>query len=301
MTTAKEFKDLGLIPVIGDEYTFRYYKNAESFKSIIGEDESWAGQLQTDGGIYDDEQLSMLTPLSFAWRPLNTLPDNPKFKYEVDATPHQWRPLLDQSSTETPEEKEAFDKMKPYEFAEHVSAAKPVFTQAMSDAGELPPIGADCVIHYVHEGFRTKKTAIVKGFFGKKVWFSRSDGCDVEFTCNIDEVKFLAFDTRTPKQKAVDELSREIELASSASYSELAELLLNLGYKKVLDQPPSHCESQQQIAIEIMQSVNGADLSKIKSANKDKKILRKALDNYVNEQLSVSDFSIMIYEGCENE
>lgn len=66
----------------------------------------------------------------------------------------------------------------------------------------------------------------------------------------------------------------------------------------MLDLPPTHCESQQQIAIEIMQSVNDADLSKIKSANKDKKILRLALSNYVNEQLSVSEFSIMIYKGC---
>jgi len=50
-----------------------------------------------------------------------------------------------------------------------------------------------------------------------------------------------------------------------------------------------------------MQSVNSADLSKIKSANKDKKILRLALDNFSNEKLSVSEFSIIIYEGCEDE
>ena len=68
----------------------------------------------------------------------------------------------------------------------------------------------------------------------------------------------------------------------------------------MIDLPTSHCQAQQQIAIEIMQSVNSADLSKIKSANKDKKILRKALDNYVNEQLSVSEFSLMIYRGCED-
>ena len=69
----------------------------------------------------------------------------------------------------------------------------------------------------------------------------------------------------------------------------------------MLDLPPTHCESQQQVAIEIMQSVNDADLSKIKSANKDKKILRLALSNYVNEQLSVSGFSVMIYERCRDE
>jgi len=69
----------------------------------------------------------------------------------------------------------------------------------------------------------------------------------------------------------------------------------------VLDLPPTYCESQQLAAVDIMTAVNLADLSKIKSANTDKKILRKALDNLVNEQLNVNEFSIMIYEGCEDE
>ena len=69
----------------------------------------------------------------------------------------------------------------------------------------------------------------------------------------------------------------------------------------MLDLPPTHCESQQQIAIEIMQAVNDADLSKIKSAN-NKRILHKALDNYIQDKpLNVSEFSIMIYEGCRDE
>ena len=69
----------------------------------------------------------------------------------------------------------------------------------------------------------------------------------------------------------------------------------------MLDLPPTYCDIKQVAAVDIMTAVNLADLSKIKSANKDKKILRKALDNYVNEQLSVSDFSIMIYRSCEDE
>jgi hypothetical protein len=69
----------------------------------------------------------------------------------------------------------------------------------------------------------------------------------------------------------------------------------------VIDLPPTHCESQRQIAIEIMQSVNLADLSKIKSANTDKKILRKAIDNYFQDKpLSVGEFSIKIFKGCED-
>jgi len=69
----------------------------------------------------------------------------------------------------------------------------------------------------------------------------------------------------------------------------------------MIDLPPKHCELKQSAAIEIMTAVNLADLSKIKSANTDKKILRLALSNYVNGQLSVSVFSIMIYEGCVDE
>jgi hypothetical protein len=69
----------------------------------------------------------------------------------------------------------------------------------------------------------------------------------------------------------------------------------------VIDLPPTYCDLKQSAAVEIMTAVNLADLSKIKSANTDKKILRLALSNYVNEQLSVGEFSIMIYERCEDE
>lgn len=68
----------------------------------------------------------------------------------------------------------------------------------------------------------------------------------------------------------------------------------------MLDLPPTYCELKQASAVEIMTEVNRADLSKIKSANTDKKILHKALSNYVNEKLSVIEFSIMIYESCED-
>jgi len=69
----------------------------------------------------------------------------------------------------------------------------------------------------------------------------------------------------------------------------------------MLDLPPTHCESKQLAAAQAMSAVNAADLSQIKLANTDTKILRKALDNYINEQLSVSEFSIMIYRSCEDE
>ena len=69
----------------------------------------------------------------------------------------------------------------------------------------------------------------------------------------------------------------------------------------MLDLPPTHCDIKQSAAVEIMTVVNLADLSKIKSANTDKKILRLALSNYVNEQLSVSEFSLKIFKECNCE
>lgn len=69
----------------------------------------------------------------------------------------------------------------------------------------------------------------------------------------------------------------------------------------MLDLPHSYCDLKQVAAVEIMTAVNLADLSKIKSAN-NKRILHKALDNYFQDKpLSVSEFSIMIYEGCRDE
>jgi hypothetical protein len=69
----------------------------------------------------------------------------------------------------------------------------------------------------------------------------------------------------------------------------------------MLDLPPSYCDLKQVAAVEIMAAVNLADLGKIKSANTDKKILRLALDNFVNEQLSVSVFSLKIFKECNYE
>ncbi|AHK11461.1 hypothetical protein S140_51 [Shewanella sp. phage 1/40] len=70
----------------------------------------------------------------------------------------------------------------------------------------------------------------------------------------------------------------------------------------MLDLPPTYCELKQVAAMEIMSAVNLADLSKIKQANTDTKILWRALDNYMlDKPISVREFSIMIYERCGDE
>ena len=70
----------------------------------------------------------------------------------------------------------------------------------------------------------------------------------------------------------------------------------------MLDLPPTYCELKQFAAVEIMSAVNAADLTKIKQANTDTKILWQALDNYIlKNPISVSEFGLMIYKGCLDE
>jgi hypothetical protein len=359
MTTVKEFKDLGLTPVIGDEYTFMDYKNAESFKSIMGEDDSWAGQLQTDRGIYDDEQLSMLTPLSFAWRtntgvkpaftglievklrsgrlvaPSEIINQGGRVVWDLDGDQCdivEWRPLLEQQKqsaydvdahvsvakggvipnnilgqmhevdkreTLTPTkpvftqemadagervkvgmlfktgagrytallvsdgqvvfeheslgfiaERHAFvhpvdlrtPKQKAVDEAVKPSDDKPVFTQEMADAGELPPVGSVamfCCSEPEDFSVELRSGGVVKIIHH---YSPLPDGCNVavfifKHTSGGDVSQaipscFKPIDTRTPKQKAVDELAKSIELSTGGSYGEIAEYLISIGYEK---------------------------------------------------------------------
>jgi hypothetical protein len=99
--TVKEFKDLGVEFVHGDKIDF-YDGCAGAISKVCADD------IGNKPYCYGGEVFY------FAWRPLNTLPDNPKFKFEYNAGSIrvQWRPLLDQS-------------VKP--------DYKPVFTQEMAD------------------------------------------------------------------------------------------------------------------------------------------------------------------------
>jgi len=154
-----------------------------------------------------------------------------------DAVTHEEIP------TETPEEAEAFNKIKPYEFDEHVSGKltriisnghepkivsytndKPVFTQAMAE----PSIG-----------FKLKFNHDIDGKFSRlhDEKYGWEDGDDLEvihITVNHDEeVCYIVlncqpdvlntaaitdlsfFDTRTPKQKAVDDVLAEWPVADA--------------------------------------------------------------------------------------
>ncbi|AHK11669.1 hypothetical protein S141_23 [Shewanella sp. phage 1/41] len=176
-----------------------------------------------------------------------------------DAVTHETIP------TETPEEAEAFNKMKPYEFDEHVSGEagahykddtqhfgedvpkvpsekmkvalrdevtiegdngdkisyttkeiaqtmldKPVFTQAMADRNELPPVGSSVMVA-VHG--RGDFKAVVIGSHQRWVWLD-VEGIGLD---TFDLVWVHAVDTRTPKQKAVDAVMGEWPIADKST------------------------------------------------------------------------------------
>lgn len=214
MLTVKEFKDLGGNMFVGDEISIG------TMKSLWGSGD--ANYYALSPQSYDDVIID-----SFALRPIKDLPEDPKFKYEKVRVPFSggktmWRPLLDQSQTETPEESEAFNKMKPYEFDDHVSEAEPVFTQGMADAGELPPVGSK----FLHNG-EVVLCISTTSHDGGVVTFRRlTQGNGPDIACcwnNKSWVKPL--DTRTPKQKAVDAALNAIGKS---------ELMVGMGIKRVI-------------------------------------------------------------------
>lgn len=80
MLTVKEFEILGV----------QYY-NGDTAVDLYGNNytQEWHFLPSID---WSDYKI-----VKFAWRPINTLPDNPRFKYELKGN-HSWRPLLDQAN-----------------------------------------------------------------------------------------------------------------------------------------------------------------------------------------------------------
>lgn len=159
MKTVGYFKELGLELVEGDVVDYSEANDGSDMRpltSIMAD--------RCNEGAYDFD----LAPIeSFAWR--ENTGEKPSFNGLIDyvlkgevyngnasiythhtdvidwrehCRSHQvvkWRPSLNQSTiqTEATEEKEEFEAM-----TEH----KPVFTQAMADAGELPPVGSTVLL-----------------------------------------------------------------------------------------------------------------------------------------------------------
>lgn len=164
MTTVKAFLSLSVLLVRGDKLCVISGGRANS--SIEDANDGWCNDLFVE---------------SFAWRPLKTLPDNSKFKYEKSEFNSFWRPLLDQSAA------------KP-------SDDKPVFTQAMGD------IEYELSLHKANSELLASLTDfMVKNNIGKI-----GESCIDVAIRELSEKHNI--DTRTPKQKAVDEAVLVIEM-----------------------------------------------------------------------------------------
>jgi hypothetical protein len=206
--TVGGFKDLGVAFVIGDVCK---RDDGDPFKVNA----IWVNGAVANG--FRDEQKVV----SFAWRPLNTLPDNPKFKFEYNDGDIrvQWRPLLEQAA-------------KPDD--------KPVFTQAMADAKSKFKSGQ---LVYIAQ-MNTLAGIVGKRYFVEQYWCGSLFQCeyvelgiifdnkdDAEFKCK----SMLGIDNRTPKQKAVDAASLVIEMkhgSAGGAYKKYCETLYDAGLLK---------------------------------------------------------------------
>ena len=85
-------------------------------------------------------------------------------------------------------------------------ADKPVFTQAMKDAGELPPIG--CEVEY-NTASRGDVIGVVTGYRTSKSLNTLADNCDYQVSVKFEHNERLLkdikpIDTKSDKQKAID-------------------------------------------------------------------------------------------------
>lgn len=111
---------------------------------------------------------------------------------------------------------------------EFYKPTKPIFTQAMVDAGELPQIGAKCV--YVFIESEDEYIGEIAAIDGDACWFKLDD---FGYKTFIGKHKFKPIDTRTEKQKAVDEMSQVFaNIDDELPLHVMCEILYDVGYRK---------------------------------------------------------------------
>lgn len=118
---------------------------------------------------------------------------------------------------------------------------KPAFTQAMADAGKLPPIGCECQFSSSghHDGF---KWCIFRGLMsdGGMIIEYRHETAQGRVTCAAFDPETTAFrPTQSPREKAIDEMlptaiNSEDDIAKSIIY-EACVKLTDAGYRKVAE------------------------------------------------------------------
>jgi hypothetical protein len=164
----------------------------------------------------------------------------------------KWRPLLDQSK------KSAYDvdahvsgdkakggvipnnilgQMCEVDKREAIAPNKPVFKQAMADKGELPPVGSECKFLWSNltecSGSNQDRTLKVIAYNAEKteVWGKMNGESESGIYIINTDIKLIPLDTRTPKQKAVDEMLSDSRCSGSVIEVSL-ERLYDKGYRK---------------------------------------------------------------------
>ncbi len=230
MKTVGDFYNAGLEFVTGDECDS---SNGQMFSN------AWVKYSNEN-----DADFVNCTPTKFAWR--ENTGDKPSFtgvievkwsdgcvevifvnqvndwglNIEGDICVESWRPSLNQSAiqTETPEEKEAFNAM---------TESKPVFTQAMADAGELPPVGSrytasSSEFTSVAHGNNAVDDALVGKTDSGFIWIHSQDECKP---------------IKTEREKAIDEIQDVVCSQGFLSKMDvsfgIAEEIYNANYRKL--------------------------------------------------------------------
>jgi len=206
MTTVKEFNEFGLVFEENDAI-------APSDSAVV----------VIVGNVFLDLCGSYIAK-SFAWRPLNTLPDNPKFKYEKSEFNSFWRPLLDQSAVKPSDEKPVFTPWSETYSSDKLPKIKTVLTQEMAD------IEYELSLHKANSELLASLTDfMVKNGIGRI-----GESC-IDVAIRELSEKFN-IETRTPKQKAVDEIQDVVCSQGFLSKQDvslgIAKVLYDAGYRK---------------------------------------------------------------------
>jgi hypothetical protein len=232
MNTVKEFKEAGLVfegedIVSANDNCNVTVKNA--WLSLIGHATVKSFAWRTNTGVKPEFNGRIELKLRSGALKISSdiLADGGVVDWDLDGGMSDiigWRPHLAQL------------KQTVFDVDAHVSDAskvKPVFTQAMADAKELPPVGSDfshcgelvlCISTTTHDG-------------GVVTFKRTSNNEKPEIACCWNNKSWVQpIDTRTDKEKAVDEMRRSAYKAMNedgdVDIGLIFELLHDAGYKK---------------------------------------------------------------------
>jgi hypothetical protein len=104
--------------------------------------------------------------------------------------------------------------------AENKPNPKPAFTQAMAGAGELPPVGCECTLRYMHDSKTVTHTGLVL-YASRK--YCILDQVGDEILCKIGDYAYEPI--KSPRDKAVEVISEKCKLTGLHSTSKGRELV----------------------------------------------------------------------------